>query len=86
MKTEKELNADILKITATIQARFPELSKYIIEMPANNADNDGLDVNIKNLQDYYDSLDALLKNYDTYHKSAAKHAFRYSQTNLKINK
>ena len=33
MKTEKELNADILKKTLMIQEKFPELSKYIEEMP-----------------------------------------------------
>jgi hypothetical protein len=33
MKTGKELNAAILKITMIIQEKFPELSKYISEMP-----------------------------------------------------
>ena len=33
MKTEAELNADILKVTMTIKDEYPELSKYISEMP-----------------------------------------------------
>ena len=40
MKTEKELNNDILKITLTIQEKFPELSKYIAEMPVTIPDID----------------------------------------------
>ena len=33
MKTEKQLNSEILEITMKIQDQFPELSKYIAEMP-----------------------------------------------------
>lgn len=33
MKTEEELNADILKITLTIQAKYPELSKFQTSLP-----------------------------------------------------
>ena len=33
MKNEKELNEDILKITMLIQEKYPELSKFITEMP-----------------------------------------------------
>jgi len=79
MKTEKELNADILKVTSTIAARFPELSKYISEMPLSNTGAGEGDVHLKSLEDYYESLDTLLKNYDTYHKSAMKHSAKYSQ-------
>ena len=67
MKTEKELNSDIIKITMTIQEIFPELSKYIIEMPETIPDTKTPEINIKNLTEYYDSLVALLKKYDTNH-------------------
>ena len=40
MKTEKQLNADILKITLLIQEKYPELSKYITEMPVSNPDTE----------------------------------------------
>lgn len=33
METEKELNAKILMKTMTIQKKYPELSKYLEEMP-----------------------------------------------------
>ena len=72
MKTEKELNNDILKITLTIQEKFPELSKYIAEMPVTISDIDNPEINIKNLKDYYDSLDNLLKKYATSHSSITK--------------
>lgn len=50
MKTEIELNRDILVITQKIQKEFPELSKYIVEMPAKNSGMDDEAGNIKNLQ------------------------------------
>jgi hypothetical protein len=72
MKTEKEINQDILKVTMEIEKKFPELSKYIQEMPVNISGNIDPESNIKNLNDYNDSLNALLKNYTTYHSSAIK--------------
>lgn len=33
MKTEKELNEAILKITSKIHSEYPELSKYLSEIP-----------------------------------------------------
>ena len=67
IKSERELNHDILKITMAIEELFPELSKYIAEMPIKISDNYGAGVNSKNLQDYYDTLDAFLKKYSAYH-------------------
>ena len=32
MKTLNEINADILNITMTIREKYPELSKYLLEM------------------------------------------------------
>ncbi|HTA81807.1 MAG TPA: hypothetical protein VK783_02660 [Bacteroidia bacterium] len=67
MKTEKELNQDILNITMTIEEKFPELSKYIGEMMVNISDTVGPNAIIKNLMDYYDSLDSLLRKYTLSH-------------------
>jgi hypothetical protein len=67
MKTEKELNDDILKITMTIKESFPELSKYIEEMPITIPNNSNPQINLKTLKDYYDSLDNLMKKYATNH-------------------
>lgn len=64
MKTVETLNADILRITLTIQSRFPELSKYIAEMPVTIPDEKHPDINVAALEDYYESLNMLLKNYE----------------------
>ncbi len=69
MKTEKQLNNDILKITMTIGEKFPELSKYIGEMPVKLPDSTSDEMSIKNLSDYHDSLNALLNNYSMNHES-----------------
>lgn len=69
MKTEQELNADILKITMVIRDKYPELSKYISEMAVTIPDVKTPEINIKNLKDYYDSLVAILKKYAPSHIS-----------------
>lgn len=63
MKTEKELNRDILQITMKIKEQFPELSKYVLEMPVTIPVTDNPEINRKALQDYHDSLSVLLKDY-----------------------
>ena len=63
MKTEEELNSTILEITKKIKEQFPELSKYILEMPVTIPIDKSPEMNCKVLQDYYDSLDALLQDY-----------------------
>ncbi|MBC7845139.1 MAG: hypothetical protein H7Y10_01445 [Flavobacterium sp.] len=63
MKTEKELDAAIVQITMKIKDQYPELSKYIIEMPETIPNVESPEINRKALQDYYDSLDFLLKDY-----------------------
>lgn len=63
MKTEKQLNSDILEITMKIKEEYPELSKYILEMPVTIPIIKNPEVTRKALQEYYDSLDILLKDY-----------------------
>jgi len=68
MKTEAELNADILKITGIIKDKYPELSKYISEMPVKISYTAGdEDANIKSLKEYYNSLEAIIKKYSKTH-------------------
>ena len=67
MKTEKQLNADILKITLLIQEKYPELSKYITEMPVSNPDTETPEINIEHLTNYLESLNAVLKKYAPNH-------------------
>ncbi|MBP6558299.1 MAG: hypothetical protein KAX93_06940 [Flavobacterium sp.] len=63
MKIEKEINADILKITMTIRADYPELSKYLNEMPITIPDVATPEMNNKILFEYYKSLESMLKEY-----------------------
>lgn len=65
MKTKKELEQDIISMCTYIHSEFPELSKYIIEMPENNAEDE--EINIKNLEEYYQSLEGLVDQYAKTH-------------------
>ncbi|MFT5754002.1 MAG: hypothetical protein ACI9FW_002226 [Flavobacterium sp.] len=68
MKTKADLEQSIIKITTTIKEEYPELSKFIHEMPMNNSENE--EVNLKSLKKYYNSLEDLLDKYAKTHKEA----------------
>ncbi len=68
METEEEINAKILKITMVIQENYPELSKYLNEMPITIPIDSSPKVNVKNLEKYYDSLVELFRNYVAEHQ------------------
>ena len=63
MKTQDEISGDILKITMLIQEKYPELSKYISEMPVTIPNDERPHINAQILQDYFESLDDLVKKY-----------------------
>lgn len=63
MKIENELYAAILKITMKIKIQFPELSNYILEMPVTIPNVESPEINCNVLQEYYNSLCVLLKDY-----------------------
>jgi hypothetical protein len=62
MKTKTELEQGIINVTMKIHHEFPELSKYISEMPVNILESDTA-VGTKNLKEYYISLQELLVSY-----------------------
>ena len=66
MKTEQELNSDILKITKAIDFMFPHLTPYLGQVPAHSTEAISPDRTIQNLNDYYDSLDVFFKYYLRY--------------------
>lgn len=70
METEKELNDAILKMTLTIRNEYPELSKYLIEMPVTVPDSNRPEITIKILKDYYQSLQSILNKYAPNHTVA----------------
>jgi hypothetical protein len=63
MQTENELYASILKITMKIKIQYPELSQYILEMPETIPNVENPKINAGVLQEYYDSLHILVKDY-----------------------
>lgn len=67
MKTEAQINADILKITLLIQKEYPELTKYISEMAITIPNEESPEINAKILADYYESLKAIMKKYAQNH-------------------
>lgn len=66
MKTEQELNEAILRMTMIIAELSPELSKYIAEMPVRLSDDRDEQAYLENLQDYYGSLEDMLRKYDAF--------------------
>ncbi len=69
MKTEAELSENILKITMTIRNEYPELMKYLNEMQVTIPDVATPEINKKILEDYYESLQDLLRKYAPNHPS-----------------
>jgi len=60
---ERDLNSDILKITMRIKDYYPELSKYLEEMPETIPSENDPEITLKNLKSYYESLNSLLNKY-----------------------
>ncbi len=65
--TEKDLNAKILKITLMIQEQYPELSKYLEEMPVTVPNVENPHIELENLKKYFNSLTAILDKYKLEH-------------------
>lgn len=76
-KTKKEWDQEITNITATIQKDYPELIKYIDEMPIEDAGKD--EISTKNLEEYYHSLKDLVN------KFAQTHIGKTETDNTKTN-
>lgn len=75
-ETEKELNSKILKITMMITEQYPELSKYLEEMPVTIPDEKNPEITRKNLNAYYDSLNSMLNKYLLEHPNNANAVFK----------
>lgn len=68
METEEEINAKILKVTMVIQENYPELSKYLNEIPITIPIDNRPEVNAENLHKYYETLLNLFRNYVAEHQ------------------
>ena len=69
MKTISQWNEDILQITMKIRNNYPELSSYLNEMPITIPNRNNPMINLENLEDYYNSLHLLLKQYALKHNN-----------------
>lgn len=67
MKSQKNLNDIIFLTTIKIQEEFPELTKYLDEMPEHFLSITGKGIHNKELKDYLESLNNLLKTYAKEH-------------------
>lgn len=67
MESQNGLNKEILITTTKIQEEFPELTKYLDEMPVPCSDMTVSGINPKNLTEYYDTLNELLNSYAKVH-------------------
>jgi hypothetical protein len=72
MLTEKEMTEAISRLTLEISEKYPEMSKYIGEMPITNPDENHPDINAKILTDYYNDLLAIMKRYGSEHDHASQ--------------
>ncbi len=68
MKTETDLEKEIIHITMKIHMEYPELSKYLEEMPINVSENEDA-INNNNMKEYYNSLVELLAEYSKTHEA-----------------
>ncbi len=68
METEQEINAKILKVTMVIRDNYPELHKYLNEMPVTIPVDSSPEVNVQNLKKYYESIVAIFRNYVAEHQ------------------
>lgn len=57
---ERDLNLKIMQVTTEIKDHFPELMKFIEEMPVTIPDEKYMEITLKNLKSYYDSLSSML--------------------------
>lgn len=69
MKTEQQLNTDILRMTMIIAELSPELTKYIQEIPVRLSYSEFPQEYIDDLEDYYESLDGWMHQYEAYSRT-----------------
>lgn len=68
MSSEQQINTSILKMNMFIQKYYPELMKYVGEMPITIPNEEQPTINEKKLNVYYSSLFVLVLDYAKTHK------------------
>jgi hypothetical protein len=72
MKNELDINNGIIKTSIEIENKFPELSKFIDEMPVTIPNKKSPKINSEVLEDYLLSLNSLLNKYAATHLKTKK--------------
>jgi hypothetical protein len=72
MQSKNTLNQSIIDITNRIYLEYPELTKYIREIPSINMDVKDEKISNQNLLDYYNSLNDIVTQYSKTHLEKAK--------------
>lgn len=67
MESQNDLNDNIRLTTLKIQEEYPELIKYMNEIPRSSLSSSEKGVNNKELKGYLDSLNNLLETYAEEH-------------------
>lgn len=67
MESQNDLNDNIRLTTLKIQEEYPELIKYMNEIPRKFLSSTKKEINNKELKDYLDSLNNLLETYAKKH-------------------
>lgn len=72
MNKQSEWESKILEMTTKINQNYPELSKYINEMPMKFVENNSEEGYLKELKAYHESLNNLINDYSKTHKTMKK--------------
>jgi len=72
MEFQKKLNDAILSTTTLIRKDFPELVTFLNELPAPFPSGENKEISTKDLKNYLDSLNELLKTYSKEQKTITK--------------
>jgi hypothetical protein len=64
LKTESDWTKDVIGVLDTINNKFPELSKFIEEIPVNLSTKPK---RLPSMEEYHDSLKNLLRQYEQSH-------------------
>lgn len=62
-RMEMNLNAKILEVTMKIRYHYPELSKYLDEVPVTIPAGKDQEITLNHLKKYYESLSSILNKY-----------------------
>ena len=59
----RDLNLKIMRVTQEIRDHYPELNKFLKEIPLIIPDELNMEITVLNLKSYYDSLNMILNDY-----------------------